>query len=66
MPLMLVAVVAVLDEFNQSFWASRTSSVFDVLIDIAGGAVMTGTLWLLGRPRLSTDDVETEDIAEVR
>jgi len=51
LPLALVIVVAVADEFNQSFEASRTASVFDVVIDIAGGAVMMTLLWLTGRPR---------------
>lgn len=51
LPLGLVAVVAVLDEFNQSFDSSRTASVFDVFVDIAGGTVMATLLWLTGRPR---------------
>ncbi len=55
LPLMLVAVVAVLDEFNQSFEASRTASVFDVAIDISGGVVMTAILWLANRPRIAQD-----------
>ena len=33
----LVAAVASLDEFNQSFEASRTSSIADVILDIVGG-----------------------------
>ena len=37
---LLVAVVASTDEFNQSFNASRTSSIYDVLLDISGGAMM--------------------------
>lgn len=44
--LMLVAVVASLDEFNQSFEASRTSSVWDVALDISGGAAMVAVLWI--------------------
>ena len=32
-----VAFVAAADEFNQSFLASRTSSVFDVWLDTVGG-----------------------------
>ena len=55
LPLMLVAVVAVLDEFNQSFEASRTASVFDVLLDILGGLVMTAILRLANRPRIAED-----------
>ena len=33
----LVAVYALLDEYHQSFVPSRTASIFDSLIDIAGG-----------------------------
>ena len=33
----LVVVYALLDEFHQSFVTSRTASIFDCLIDIAGG-----------------------------
>ena len=35
--LILVVAYALLDEFHQSFVTSRTASVFDSLIDIAGG-----------------------------
>ncbi|MEP6924389.1 MAG: VanZ family protein [Pyrinomonadaceae bacterium] len=35
--LALVIIVAVLDETNQSFLASRTSSIYDVLLDTVGG-----------------------------
>ena len=33
----LVAVYALLDEYHQSFVPSRTASIFDSLIDMAGG-----------------------------
>jgi VanZ family protein len=36
----LIAIIASLDEFNQSFNALRTGSVYDVLIDISGGLFM--------------------------
>ncbi|HEX8632681.1 MAG TPA: VanZ family protein [Pyrinomonadaceae bacterium] len=36
--LALVALVALLDEYNQSFNAARTGTIWDSLIDIAGGA----------------------------
>ena len=52
-PLLLVVVVASLDELNQSFEASRTSSVWDVLLDISGGTLMLIFLWLIKRPKLS-------------
>ena len=51
LPILLVVVIASLDEFNQSFEASRTSSVWDVLLDISGGAAMLIFLWLVKRPR---------------
>lgn len=35
--LSIVLLVAALDEFNQSFNAARTSSVYDVALDFAGG-----------------------------
>jgi VanZ family protein len=38
--LILVVAIASLDEFNQSFEPSRTSSVWDVLLDVFGGTVM--------------------------
>lgn len=38
--LALVALVATADETNQSFLASRTSSVYDVLLDCSGGLTM--------------------------
>jgi VanZ family protein len=46
-----VAVIASIDEFNQSFESSRTGSVWDILLDISGGAVMIAFLWLIKRPR---------------
>jgi VanZ family protein len=39
LPVALVTLVAALDEYNQSFEPSRTSSIYDVMIDIAGGAI---------------------------
>lgn len=41
LPLAIVAAVASMDEFNQSFEPSRTSSPWDVLLDITGGAAAT-------------------------
>jgi VanZ family protein len=37
--LLIVALVASADEFNQSFEMSRTSSAWDVLLDCFGGSV---------------------------
>ncbi|HEX9959896.1 MAG TPA: VanZ family protein [Pyrinomonadaceae bacterium] len=38
--LILIVLVATADETNQSFLASRTSSVYDVLLDSSGGLTM--------------------------
>ena len=51
LPLLLVVVIASIDELNQSFEASRTSSIWDVLLDISGGIAMLLFLWLIKRPR---------------
>ena len=37
--------VASLDEFNQSFEATRTGSINDVMLDIAGGVSMIAVIW---------------------
>ena len=47
--LVLVFMIASIDEFNQSFEASRTSSFWDVLLDISGGLVMIAALLLFRR-----------------
>lgn len=52
LPLILVALVASMDEFNQSFESSRTGSGWDVLLDVSGGAAMMTILWLIERPVL--------------
>ena len=44
-PVAIVIVVASLDEFHQSFVASRTSSGWDVLLDVSGGAVTAFSCW---------------------
>ena len=41
LPAVIVAAVASLDEFNQSFEPSRTSSPWDVALDIFGGTTLT-------------------------
>jgi len=48
---LLVAAVAFADEFNQSFFASRTSSPYDSLLDIAGGLAAILILYLRERFR---------------
>ena len=44
--LALVATVALLDEYNQSFNAARTGTIWDSLIDISGGATALAGLYL--------------------
>jgi VanZ family protein len=44
LPVLVVTAVASLDEFNQSFEPSRTSSVWDVMLDISGG-VFASLAW---------------------
>ena len=45
--LLLVAVLAFSDEFHQSFLSSRTGSIYDSFIDIAGGltALILYSIW---------------------
>ncbi len=52
LPLLLVSMVAAIDEFHQSFEISRTGSIIDVILDISGGVVMIATLFLLKLPRI--------------
>jgi VanZ family protein len=54
--LVLVAVVALLDEYNQSFNAARTGTIWDSLIDISGGltALVALVLWRARRRREDT------------
>jgi VanZ family protein len=47
--LLLIIVYALSDEFHQSFVPSRTASIYDSLIDIAGG--LTALLWFALRRR---------------
>lgn len=37
---LLVVIIAAIDETNQSFTASRTGSIYDVLLDASGGLAM--------------------------
>jgi VanZ family protein len=47
--LVLIVVYALIDEYHQSFVPSRTASVFDSLIDMAGG--LTALIIVLTRSR---------------
>ena len=51
LPIFIVAMVASLDELNQSFEPSRTSSPWDVLLDIFGGVTWTLVCYLIWRLR---------------
>jgi len=53
LPIALVMLIASIDEFNQSFEPSRTSSPYDVLLDIAGGITGLAIVWLFFRVRRS-------------
>ncbi len=49
--LALVVAVALLDEYHQSFDAARTGTIYDSLLDIAGGGFALLALALWRRPR---------------
>lgn len=49
--LAVVLAVALTDEINQSFIASRTSSIRDVALDLFGGTVMMLFFWFFTRKR---------------
>lgn len=51
LPFLLVAAVAGLDEFNQSFEPSRTGTAWDSLLDSFGGATALLICWLIVRRR---------------
>lgn len=44
--LLLVALIASIDETNQGYIASRTGSIYDVLLDISGGMAMIIVFYL--------------------
>ena len=45
--LLLVLTVASIDEFHQSYEPSRTSSPYDVLIDVTGGAIALAIVYAI-------------------
>jgi VanZ family protein len=49
--LLLVVVYALSDEFHQSFYPSRTASIYDSMIDSFGGFVALLIVWLRGKTR---------------
>lgn len=55
------AIFAATDEFHQSFVASRTASVHDVLIDTCGALLGLAAYWmLLPRPSLAAPNQQSE------
>ena len=57
-PVVFAAAIACIDEFNQSFSPSRTSSGWDVLLDISGSIFMA-TLLALFAKRSSKINIST-------
>ena len=47
--LLLVVIYGLLDEFHQSFVPSRTASIYDSVIDVAGGFTVLLIFWLYGK-----------------
>lgn len=45
----LVLVVASIDEFNQSFWTSRSGSIYDVILDGLGGLAALSFFYVVKR-----------------
>ncbi len=45
----MVLLIALIDETNQSFNPTRTSSIYDVLIDCIGGIVMISFISIIGK-----------------
>ena len=49
--LLLVALIASIDETNQSYNASRTGSIYDVALDVSGGAAMILAFYAVSKYR---------------
>ncbi len=45
----LVLIIAIIDETNQSFNPARTSSIYDVLIDCIGGILIISFMSIIGK-----------------
>ncbi len=57
--LSLICLYAILDEYHQSFVASRTASIYDSLLDMAGGITALVVVALWQRRRGSREKVQT-------
>ena len=53
--ILLVAVAASLDEFNQSFNVQRTGSPMDTLLDISGGLLALTLIWMIRKRKRPTN-----------
>jgi VanZ family protein len=47
--LLLVVIYGLLDEYHQSFVPSRTASIYDSAIDVAGGFTVLLIFWFYGK-----------------
>lgn len=61
---LIVAVVASIDEFSQSFLASRTSSSWDVLLDITGGVFAIAVCYFVLRRRERAEQITAQSSRE--
>ncbi|MCC6453035.1 MAG: VanZ family protein [Acidobacteria bacterium] len=48
---LLAVAVAIIDEFDQSFNSARTSSIYDILLDCAGGLAACILIWSVAKYR---------------
>ncbi|NOT64397.1 MAG: VanZ family protein [Acidobacteria bacterium] len=51
----VIAAWALLDEWHQSFTASRTGSIYDSLLDMSGGLTALFGSWLFGRRKATRE-----------
>lgn len=61
--LLLVIVYSLSDEFHQSFYPSRTASIYDCMIDSVGGLVALTILWWRGFRKEETLNYLKSDVA---
>jgi len=51
-----VVLVAMTDEYRQSFDVTRTGTIEDAILDIASGMLVIALLWIARRPRLAEQE----------